>query len=218
MGRTVAVIQHYNPDIVLLQEVAQGIQQLHLHDQVEMLTQALSMHAAFHLEHRFRIGAYGNLVLARWPIHNPTHLDLTIGWRKRRGMLQAHVRTHIDQHQRSIVVHNLHLGLVGSERKRQLDRFLASRPLQLVHHSTPTIVAGDLNDLWGSLGPKHLQPAGFQRAGTLSNTFPSSLPLRPLDGLFFRGALKLVHCTVARSKLASSASDHLPIYADFVLT
>ena len=41
LGRTVAVIQHYNPDIVLLQEVAQGIQQLHLHDQVEMLTQAL---------------------------------------------------------------------------------------------------------------------------------------------------------------------------------
>jgi endonuclease/exonuclease/phosphatase family metal-dependent hydrolase len=111
----------------------------------------------------------------------------------------------------------MHLGLATSERRRQLDRFTASQPLQQLHSNTPTIVAGDLNDLWGSLGPKHLFPTGFERAGALTNTFPSTLPLRPLDGLFFRGALKLIHFAAGRSGLSRTASDHLPIYADFEL-
>jgi endonuclease/exonuclease/phosphatase family metal-dependent hydrolase len=152
LTRTIAVIRHYNPDIVLLQEVAQGVRKLRHQDQVQVLVQELGHHAAFYPEHQFRIGWYGNLVLSRWPISNATHLDLTVGWRKRRGMLQAHVRTHFDNHQRTLVVHNMHLGLVGSERKRQLERIISSQPLQQLHHDTPTIIGGDLNDLWGTLG------------------------------------------------------------------
>jgi endonuclease/exonuclease/phosphatase family metal-dependent hydrolase len=217
LDRTIAVIKHCNPDIVLLQEVAQGISRLRYHDQVEILTQALGLHASFQVEHRRRVGAYGNLTLARWPIYHSIHLDLTIGWRKRRGVLQSHIRIHVGGHQRTLVVHNTHLGLAGSERGQQLERFIASSPLRQLAHGTPTIVAGDLNDLWGSLGPKYLLPSGFVRAGALANTFPAVLPLRPLDGLFFRGGLQLLHYAVARSKLASTASDHLPIYADFKL-
>jgi endonuclease/exonuclease/phosphatase family metal-dependent hydrolase len=217
LGRTVEVIRHYGPDIVLLQEVAQGLMSLRQHDQAEILTRALGMHAVFHPEHRRRVGGYGNLILARWPIFASTHLDLTIGRRKRRGMIQAHVRTHIGNHQRSLVVHNMHLGLAGSERERQIEKFISSPPLRQLHQNTPSIVGGDLNDLWGRLGPKFLLPAGFARAGMLANTFPSALPLRPLDGLFFRGGLELTHGGVARSKLARAASDHLPIYADFRL-
>jgi len=218
IARTVAVIRHYDPDILLLQEVAQGIPSLRRHDQAEILTRELGMHATFHLEHRRRVGAYGNLILARSPIYHSTHLDLTIGWRKQRGMLQAHVRTVVDHHQRSIVVHNMHLGLAGGERGVQLERFIEFQPLKQIHHGTAVVVGGDLNDVWGGLGPKYLLPAGFERAVPLSNTFPSTLPLRPLDGLYFRGGLKLLHGSVARTKLARTASDHLPIYADFALT
>jgi endonuclease/exonuclease/phosphatase family metal-dependent hydrolase len=217
LARTIEVIRHYDPDIVLLQEVAQGMKRLRREDQVEMLVQALEFHAAFHPEHPYRVGGYGNLILARWPIFHVTHLDLTIGWRKRRGMLQAHVRTHIGGHQRALVVHNMHLGLVGSERRRQLDRFIASPAVNQLHRGTCAIVGGDLNDLFGNLGPKFLAPAGFERAGMLANTFPSALPLRPLDGLFFRGGLRLTHAAVGRSRLARMASDHLPICADFDL-
>ncbi len=217
LGRIIAVLKHYDPDILLLQEVAQGIQRAKRHDQVELLGHALGMHTAFYPEHQFRRGGYGNLILARWPILDPTHLNLTIGRRKQRGMIQAHVRVHINEHQRTVVVHNLHLGLTGNERGLQLERYLSSQPLRHLHQSTPIIVGGDLNDLWGNLGEKYLVPSGFERAGTLVNTFPSALPLRPLDGLFFRGGLRLTHHDVARSKLARTASDHRPIYADFLL-
>lgn len=217
LDRTITVLKHYDPDVILLQEVAQGVRSLRRHDQVELLVQALGLYAAFYPEHRYQVGAYGNLILARWPIFDPTHLDLTIGRRKKRGMVQAHIRTHINKRQRTLVVHNVHLGLAGRERGLQLDRFVSSQPLRQLHQSTPIIVGGDLNDLWGSLGSKYLVPSGFERAGTLTNTFPSALPLRPLDGLFFRGGLTLTHYEVARSKLARTASDHLPICADFAL-
>jgi endonuclease/exonuclease/phosphatase family metal-dependent hydrolase len=215
LGRTIAVIEHYNPDVVLLQEVAQGWKGQSRQDQVTMLKEALEFHGFFHPEHRRKVGVYGNLIMARWPIFRAGHLDLTIGWKKRRGTIEAHLRTHVGRHQRSIVVHNMHLGLTSLERGRQLRRFISSLPSRPHTHGAPTIVGGDLNDLWGSLGQTYLLPAGFERAGTLANTFPSVLPLRPLDGLFFSGGLRLLHFAVGRSELARAASDHLPIYADF---
>jgi endonuclease/exonuclease/phosphatase family metal-dependent hydrolase len=216
LSRTIAVIKHYDPDILLLQEVAQGVKRLRFDDQVDLLTNELGYHAAFHPEHAGRVGGYGNLILARWPLHSPLHLDLTIGSRKRRGMLQVHVRTNIDGHQRSVVINNLHLGLAGTERGRQLERFVALPTLKLLTH-VPVIIGGDLNDLWGNLGRRYLLPSGFERAGRLANTFPSTFPLRPLDGIYYRGGLKLINFAVGRLRLASSASDHLPIYADFAL-
>jgi len=218
LGRTIAVLQHYNPDIIMLQEVAEGIPRLRSHNQVEMLVQALGFHAVFALEHQFQVGAYGNLILARWAIFDSAHLDLTIGSRKKRGLVQAHVRVPVNGRRRALVVHNVHLGLAAGERGQQLNRFIASHSFRSLHRATPVIVGGDLNDVWGSLGMKHLAPSGFARAGTLTNTFPSALPLRPLDGLYFRGGLDLMHYEVARSRLARIASDHLPICADFTLT
>ena len=215
LDRTIAVLRHYDPDILLLQEVAQDIRSLRRHNQVELLAQALELYFTFYPEHQFQVGAYGNMILARWPISDSAHLDLTIGSRKKRGLLQGHVRINVKGHQHTLIVHNMHLGLAISERGTQLDRFVSSEPFRKLHRSTRIIVGGDLNDLWGSLGSKYLIPLGFERAGKLTNTFPSAFPLRPLDGLFFRGGLKLMHFDVARSNLARMASDHLLIYADF---
>jgi endonuclease/exonuclease/phosphatase family metal-dependent hydrolase len=213
--RIVACVGDLAPDILLLQEVAQGIPNLRRDDQVELLTGALNMHAAFHPEHHFKVGRYGNLILSRYPLTDIEHLDLTIGRRKKRGALQAHVRIPIGEHRRSLIVNNLHLGLAGSERAAQLGRFMTSGLLDRLHSTTPLIVGGDLNDLWGSLGPRFLLPRGLTRAGKLANTFPSALPLRPLDGLFFRGSLALSRWHLGTSRLIRAASDHLPLIADF---
>jgi hypothetical protein len=79
------------------------------------------------------------------------------------------------------------------------------------------VLGGDLNDVWGTLGPRFLQPAGFARAGKLVNTFPAWLPVRPLDGLFIRGDLTWRNCAPCMSKLAKQASDHLPLIAELDL-
>jgi endonuclease/exonuclease/phosphatase family metal-dependent hydrolase len=213
--RIIDCLGNYRPNVMLLQEVAREIPRLRGEDQVSILSEGLGMHCAFHPEHRFKAGYYGNMILSEYPLSEVQHLDLTVGWRKIRGAIQAHVRVPIGEHRRSLIVHNLHLGLAGSERAQQLARFVSSEQFNHLHATTPLIVAGDLNDLWGSLGPRFLEPHQLARAGTRRNTFPAALPLRPLDGIFFRGSVRLKHFEVGSCKLSKTASDHRPLIADF---
>ncbi|HKO46235.1 MAG TPA: endonuclease/exonuclease/phosphatase family protein [Polyangiaceae bacterium] len=220
LERIVEVLQALAPDIAMLQEVAEDMPRSHFHDQPSALAEALEMkHLAFGPEHRFRMGGYGNAILSRWPLTDISRVDLTIGTRKKRGALtaRAHVHGPAHEHQRSLVLVNMHLGLAGSERGLQLERFLASHPFAHLQRRTPVILGGDLNDVWGSLGPRYLQPAGFGRCGSLLNTFPAYLPVRPLDGVFVRGDLESRGISVPKTKLAKQASDHLPLVADLNL-
>jgi endonuclease/exonuclease/phosphatase family metal-dependent hydrolase len=94
---------------------------------------------------------------------------------------------------------------------------LSCEPFKGLHHATPVVLGGDLNDLWGSLGPRFLIPAGFRRAGLLVNTFPAVFPVRPLDALFVRGDVRVRHANACTTKLARQASDHLPLLAELDL-
>ncbi len=216
--RIIDCLAEYEANVLLLQEVAREIPRLRSEDQVAILTDGLQMHATFHPEHRFKAGYYGNMILSTYPMSDVHHIDLTIGWRKIRGAIQAHMRVPIGEHRRTLVVNNLHLGLAGSERAQQLARFVGCDSFNHLHAATPLIVGGDLNDLWGSLGPKFLRPERLERAGALRNTFPAALPLRPLDGIFFRGSVQLKHFEVGSSRLAKTASDHRPLIADFEIS
>lgn len=216
--RIIAVLNEQNPDIALLQEVALALPRAGNHDQVHVLSEALAMpHVAYAPQHRFQKGGYGNAILSRWPLRSEHQLDLTIGTRKKRGVLQAKARVRLGRHSRTVVLCCLHLGLAGSERALQLERFLASHPFSGLHHRTPVVLAGDLNDLWGTLGPRFLLPAGFSRAGKLRSTFPAWLPIRPLDGIYVRGSARIAHAHVPQGEIARTASDHLPIVADIEL-
>ncbi len=218
LERVIEVLQGLAPDIALLQEVAEDMPRSRFHDQPSALSEALHMpHLAFGPEHRFRMGGYGNAILSRWPLSDVERVDLTIGKRKKRGALTARAHVSAAGHTRSLVLVNMHLGLVGSERGAQLERFLASQPFAHLQRRTPVLLAGDLNDVWGSLGRRYLEPAGFARCGSLLKTFPAYLPIRPLDGVFARGDLEARSTHVPRSALAKQASDHLPLVADLQL-
>jgi len=219
LERVTAVLRELAPDLALLQEVADDLPRSAFHDQAEMLASSLGMpHFAFHPEHRFTIGGYGNAILSRWPLSEANRLDLTIGTRKKRGVLRARARVRVGNVSRTVLIHNMHLGLVGSEREAQLTRFLASEPFRKLHERTPIVVGGDLNDVWGSLGPRFLEPRGFRRAGAPASTFPAALPVRPLDALFVRGDLFVTKAALpVRTTLTRQASDHLPLVADLSL-
>jgi CheY-like chemotaxis protein len=89
------------------------------------------------------MGGYGNAILSRWPLFDVHHLDLTIGTKKKRGVLQARARVRHDRAARTVVIYNMHLGLAGSERELQLARFLDSEPFRRLHTRTPVVVGGD---------------------------------------------------------------------------
>jgi endonuclease/exonuclease/phosphatase family metal-dependent hydrolase len=216
--RIIETIAHCGPDIVLLQEVDDGVPRSRHHKQVHLLGDALDLpHRAYQRNVALSEGHYGNAILSRFPLSDIHHLDLTIPLKKRRRGLAAHCRIRFEGHSRTILLFNFHLGLAAFERRIQLRRLLNCKLLKRTHKNTPTIVAGDYNDVWGNLGAQIMEPANFKSAAGLINTFPAVLPMRPLDRVYFRGDLRVDHGFASHTQVARRASDHLPLVIEFVL-
>lgn len=212
-ARVCETIGHFNPDLVLLQEVDHGARRTNGDRQVDVLGEALGMrHRSWFPNHFLRGGgSYGNAILSRFPITETRNLDLTIHGRKVRSVLHARLRVTRGRRSRTLHAFNLHLGLLERDRKAQLERFLGAHPFAGLHARTPILVAGDLNDVWGSLGPELLAPAGFRGPARRMATFPAYAPMRALDGLYVRGDLELGSVAPGRIAVARVASDHLPL-------
>lgn len=219
-SRICATIAHYDPHVALLQEVDQLARRSNHDRQVDVLGDLLGYrHRTYFPNVEVRGGgAYGNAILSRFPLFDTRNIDLTVGRRKRRSVLHARYRMRVDgsRYSRTIHVFNLHLGLSGRERKIQLQRFLDSHPFSGFHERTPVIVAGDFNDVWGSLG-KLLAPAGFRGMTSSLRTFPAYAPMRALDSVYVRGDVTITNVQRAELAVARRASDHLPLIADLEL-
>lgn len=218
--RTIATLAHYQPDVVLLQEVDDDAPRSRHDRQVDLIGEALGLsHRAFQPNVKLRRGHYGNAILSRFPLEDVHDLELSIPLKKRRRAQIARLRLRDPHdHSHTLVIVNCHLGLAEFERKIQLRRILACEPITRTHRQTGLIAAGDMNDVWGGIGKATLEPAGFVSATGHLKTFPAFLPLRPLDRIYFRGALRLHHAFVSKIEPARQASDHLPLVAEFELT
>ncbi len=216
LERVVEAIHHCEPDIVLLQEVDEGVPRSHRERQVDLLAERLGLHHhAYQRNVVLREGHYGNAILSRFPLTDIGDLELTIPLKKRRRALWAHCRLRHEGHTRTVLLFNFHLGLAGFERVLQLRRFVGCDTLRHTHASTPVIAAGDFNDFWGRLGRRTLEPVGFKPAALRVKTFPAFMPIRSLDRIYYRGNLRLDHSFASRTQIARQASDHLPLVADF---
>lgn len=218
LHRIVDTLVRYDPDVVFLQEVDDGVPRSRHDRQVELLAEALELpHYVFQRNVSLTQGHYGNAILSRYPLHDPADLDLTVRYKKRRRALIASCIVR-ESRQRTVHLINCHLGLAGFERVVQLKRILGGDALRNLHSDTPVIIGGDFNDVWGTLGKRLLEPAGFEAANKAALTFPAIMPIRSLDKIFYRGALRFDHCFPGRSNVAREASDHLPVVADFNLS
>ena len=216
LERVVETLAHYRPAVVMLQEVDDGVPRSRRDRQIDLLSDALELpHRAFQPNVRLKQGHYGNAILSRFPLDDVRHLELTIPMKKRRRALLARCRIDLGEHTRSLWVCNFHLGLAGLERRMQLKRFLRSDVYVHRHRSTAMIAAGDFNDVYGQLCRGQLEPAGFHPAAGPLKTFPAWLPMRPLDRIYYRGDISLISCFAGKTQTAKTASDHLPLVAEF---
>jgi endonuclease/exonuclease/phosphatase family metal-dependent hydrolase len=152
-------------------------------------------------------GHYGHIVLSRWPIESLGEIDLSLRFREPRKAIVGSIAAPGIR----ITVLAVHLGLFPGERRKQLD-LLRARIDTL--EGDPIIALGDFNDFPGrGLAERKLCPP-LEDSPALP-TYPSRLPLLPLDRIWYSKPLELV--TIATLRDAQRVSDHLPLLASLRL-
>ena len=213
--RIAEVIRKLDADILMLQEVDAGVARSKGDQQVEVLGEELGLpYRSWFPNVDVRGGGqYGNAILSRYPMIESSNIDLSIRFKKKRSALHAVLRVRHDDVDRTVHVYNMHLGLARYERKIQLQKFLDCHPFAHLHHDTPVVVGGDLNDVYGGLG-ELLAPSGFRGIERRPLTFPAWGPVRALDAIFVRGDVDFMRLSRCDSDLARRASDHRPLVAE----
>ncbi len=216
LRRVAAVLEEIGPDVIALQECGDVRGRTDDDQHPEVLAEILSMHMAFG-PNVVRFGRrYGNAILSRLPILKSNNYDLSFRRREPRGAL----RCDLDLGQgRPLHVFSLHLGLWRQERRAQEQRLLLSADLlRDAARVDPLVVCGDFNYWWSGPVPALVRHSIHDAAialGQVQRTFPSRLPLLRLDRIFVDDGIRPLSVWVHRSKLAATASDHLPVVMRF---
>ncbi|HEY4956321.1 MAG TPA: endonuclease/exonuclease/phosphatase family protein [Caldimonas sp.] len=174
--------------------------------------------AAYRTNATTRDGEHGNALLARWPIGDIGHHDVSDHRFEQRGLL------HVPVTWNGMRVHAIvaHFGLMHAGRIRQshrLGEFIRAE----VPPGEPLLVAGDFNDWGDKLDASIRECCGLTRAlvpgdpPTRFNTFPSRLPLFSMDRIYMRG-FQCRSTSVPRGVAWARMSDHLPLVAELELT
>ncbi len=223
--RIAAILRDHDLDIVLLQEVDEGVPRSREQDLARDLAHELNYpHLAVGHNVSLRKGRYGNATLSRYEIVRERNIDLTTDDRKRRGCqhttIDVGALTGGSYH---LEVFNLHLGLSAWERERQIGLLSRSREFADLADKTPCLLGGDFNDWRSRLRLLIVEGMGFRcatdrptrRGPKAIKSYPSISPRGGLDRIYYRGGLRLLSADRCRSQTARVASDHLPLMAVF---
>jgi endonuclease/exonuclease/phosphatase family metal-dependent hydrolase len=218
-------LREINADLMCLQEV-QGQHLTHEikiwnwpdHPQTEFIAQQTWSYHAYGKNAVYSQGNHGNALLSKFPLESWENINVSPYPWASRSLLHAVIPINGTGQQLHIIC--LHLGLLGTERRRQVET-LCQRIESHVPDNQPLIVAGDFNDWRGSIARQfyqhlHLKEVFQTLHGTHARTFPCWMPLLPMDRIYYRG-LHALQCERLKSPLWQSLSDHAPLLATFQL-
>jgi len=224
--RILQITQHHAPDVLLLQEVDDGVPRSSEIDLAKEMASLLDYpHFAVGHNVSLRKGRYGNATLSRHPILKERNIDLTVASRKQRGCQHTRIRVESSRGRpHEIEVFNLHLGLSAHERARQLGMLVRSKEFAALPPHGTCLVAGDFNDWRSLLHPIFTEILSFRCATQTSpgtdrsfRTYPAFSPRGSLDRIYHRGPVRTIASRACRLRLSRVASDHLPVVADLEL-
>ena len=214
-------LRSLKPDLVFLQEVA-GLNRRHAlrfaawpgEGQHEFLAGGELQHV-YGRNRVHQHGHYGNALLSRHPILSSENEDVSDHRFERRGMLHSVVK--VPGWKVNLHCVCVHLSLHERGRRRQLEA-IGARLEKIAGKRLPIVVAGDFNDwrqrasgiLEKSLGMTEVSLAA---GGRHLRTYPSVLPMFPLDRIYVRG-FNVMHSKVHRGPPWSLLSDHLALSAE----
>ncbi len=229
-GRIASVLAELHADVIALQEVLSvedgARRELH---QARFIADELGYEFCSGENRRLRGGAYGNVVLTRWPVRAVHNYDLTWRGRERRGCLRVDIELASDKDAAlsgagnapptTLHVFNVHLGTAFVERRHQGRRLVGTEVLGDARLNGARVVLGDFNEWTHGLASRllaaELRSADVRAHLRRARTYPGAFPLVHLDHVYYDPALELKSLTLHRSLTALVASDHLPLVADF---
>lgn len=207
--RIAAVLREIDADIACLQEVGMRRVDRSHDDQAAFLAEATGYHVILGAGSRGHRGRFTNAILTRFSAASARAIDLAVSVYEPRAALDAELIIG----NRVLRVLATHFGLHAGERRLQANRLIAAlgEPCTPGHRAADAVLlVGDLNEWRGRTGgiralDRCLGPSAAPR------TFPSWMPVLPLDRMYADGPAVLRDVHVYRSPLARLASDHLPL-------
>jgi endonuclease/exonuclease/phosphatase family metal-dependent hydrolase len=221
--RIARVIDRADADVVALQELDAGRARSGGVLQAREVARLLDMDFHFHAVWQIEGGSYGNAVLSRRPLRlvRAGSLPGPFGRfaRETRGVLWMAVRMDDGQ---ELNVFNTHLGLSPRERREQARALLGSDWLGHPECGEAAVLCGDLNCGPGSaaygLLLSRLRDAQLAFKGRRpQRTWFSGYPVARPDHVLVGKHVRVVSASVLHSRLAGTASDHLPLAVDLEL-
>jgi len=163
----------------------------------------------------YTFGHHGNAILSRYPILLYDQVDISTNRVEKRGMLYAKLK--LPGRAGGLHCVCVHLGLLHRSRKKQF-RKISDYLQKMVPANDPLIVAGDFNE-WrpnkeSELETRlYLKDAGLELYGRKLCTFPSVLPVFPLDRIYLRG-FKALEASILNKGACGRLSDHAGFFAE----
>ena len=210
LSRIAEVIQSVNPDLVSLQEVDQRVRRSSSIDQPLELGRLTGMRVLFAENIPLQGGSYGNSILSRFKIESKKHTLLPNHSRgEQRGLLTSTVVWQGGGKQ----INKLNFAATHFDHRPNDSERVASavqvNGLAITDPDTPSLIAGDFNDVRGSRTLDTLQEE-WSIAGPELPTVPVLEPMRQIDFILYRPRNRW---TVIKTEVLSEsvASDHRAI-------
>lgn len=209
LHRIADIIAAFEPHIVALQEVDVCRARSGTVDQPAEIATRLGMTACFAMCVEDGAERYGIATLTSLPLVTTRQLALPQVAGRRRSEPRAALVTRIawPSPGTELDMVNTHLSVVSGERPAQVAALVRELPGQKV------IIAGDFNCTPASTAFRQLS-GGMRSATGGVRTFPSWLPIAPIDHILVRGPLEILRGGRWTQGPVRRASDHLPVFAE----
>jgi len=211
-------IRSSGADIVFLQEVLGQHVKIQETNQYEYLADSIWSHFSYGKNAIYTEGHHGNAILSKFPILVEDNLDISTNSLERRGVLYGRIEP--PHFSKPLHLFCTHLNLFEGSRKFQLKK-LAEFVKNRADPTDPLIIAGDFND-WSENASEELMAAlgvsetSLHLHGRHAKTFPSVLPVLPLDRIYVKN-LQIITSDVLFRTHGPRLSDHLPIRSEIQL-